>query len=719
MKKLLLFLLLFQQIFAQAQQELVLTDDFTLQVLGKELQVYNDASGRLSIQDIIHTDFIDNQAARPNLGFSNGAYWVRTSIKNNSNQTNYFLLINQPLLDTLEIFILNSADSVITSYTLGESFSKTKIPYNAKRNFRIPLKLNQGEIQKIYLRIATAEQIVLPIYIATPEATWKHSSDSNLLFGAYFGIIMVMMLYNFFIYLSIRDRSYLIYVIYVFFVGITQAALEGYTHLYLWPESAWLASRSVYLFTSLVSISSIVFLRDFLRTAIYAPRLHKISYVIFIFFSAVFISALININPIVHVASQVGIGVVGFYIFFTSIVVYRSGYTPAKFYLLAWSILVIGIILYSLKDSGIIPSNPFTNYMLMVGSAIEVILLSLALADRINILKKEKAQSQADALRISKENEEMAKLQNVQLEQKVSERTLDLETSNKQLSVTLHNLQETQSQLVDAEKMASLGQLTAGIAHEINNPINFVIANIKPLRYDVKDILDILEKYDGIKTNQEFESEKEKIEVFKREVDIEYVKTEINQLLDGIQDGARRTAEIVGGLRNFSRLDESNLKYVDINEGIESTLVILRSSIPENVQINKELGDLPKVECLPGKINQVFMNIANNALQALSKKDDKSNLFLNIKSWHTEDYVYISFEDNGLGIADEDKNRIFDPFFTTKEVGEGTGLGLSITFKIIETHKGQIKVDSEVNKGAKFTIKLPIKSAIDMNDGNS
>ena len=716
MKKFLFILLFFQQIAIHAQNELVIDDGFTIKVLGEELQVFNDESGELSLSQVRQKDFLDNKLARPNLGFSKGAIWVRTRVTNNSDSATFNLLINQPVLDTLSIFILNETDSLISSYTVGESFSKTTVHLNTKRNFRIPLTLSNGQSKNIYLRIATEEQIVLPVYIASLDGAWKLYSDSNLLFGSYFGIIIVMMLYNFFIFLSVRDKSYLIYVIYVFFVGITQAALEGYTHLYFWPENSWLASRSVYFFTSLVSISSIVFLRNFLRTKTYAPTLHKFSNIIFVFFSGVFIYAILDINPIVHVASQFGIAIVGFYIFITSIVVYRSGYSPAKFYLLAWSILVVGIIVYSLKDSGIIPSNPLTNYMMMIGSAIEVVLLSLALADRINILKKEKAQSQADALRISKENEEIVVLQNVQLEQKVSERTLDLETSNKQLSVTLSNLQNTQSQLVNAEKMASLGQLTAGIAHEINNPINFVIANIQPLKYDVKDILDILDKYDGIKSNEEFDAEKEKIEVFKKEVDIDYVKNEINQLLDGIQDGAKRTAEIVGGLKNFSRLDESNLKYVDINEGIESTLVILRSTIPENVQINKSLGDLPKVECLPGKINQVFMNIANNALQTLSKRKDGVDLFLNIKSWHDADYVYISFEDSGLGIAEEHKSRIFDPFFTTKDVGEGTGLGLSISFKIIEKHKGQIKVDSEVNRGAKFTIKLPIKAAIDMND---
>lgn len=716
MKRILLFLLLFQQIAVQGQTDVVLDNGFNLKVLGQELQVYNDESGNLSLREVIHRDFIENSIARPNLGFTKGAYWVRTQIKNSSDSTDFFFLINQPLLDTLDIYILNDADSILSKYTVGESFSKSSKHLNTKRNFRIPLTIKKGETQKIYLRIATAEQIVLPVYVSSPDGAWSLYSSSNLLFGAYFGIIMVMMLYNFFIFLSVRDRSYLIYVIYVFFVGITQAALEGYTHLYFWPDNSWLASRSVYLFTSLVSISSVIFLRDFLRTRKYAPKLHKFSKIIIIFFCAVFAYALYDINPIIHVASQLGIGVVGFYIFITSVVIYQRGYSPAKFYLLAWSILIVGIIVYSLKDAGILPSNLFTNYMLLVGSAVEVVLLSLALADRINILKKEKAQSQADALRISKENEEMVKLQNIQLEQKVSERTLDLETSNKQLSVTLHNLQETQSQLVDAEKMASLGQLTAGIAHEINNPINFVIANIEPLRYDVKDILDVLDKYDEIKSNDDFGIEKEKIEAFKTEVDLDYVKGEINQLLDGIQDGARRTAEIVGGLKNFSRLDESNLKYVDINEGIESTLVILRSTVPDNVEIIKELGDLPKVECLPGKINQAFMNIANNALQALSKKEGESGLFLKIKTWDDGDFAYISFEDNGLGIADEHKNRIFDPFFTTKDVGEGTGLGLSITFNIIAKHKGHITVESELNKGAKFTIKLPVESAIDLNE---
>ncbi len=695
---------------AFAQQQVVVTNDFTKRVLGQELSTYNDQSGKLKLTDVLTKEFQENILARPNLGFTSGSYWVRTKLENRSDNDDFLLLINQPLLDTLEIFILNSQNKILSQYLVGQAFSKTGI--NVTRNFTIPFKVNKGQSRKIYLRIATKEQIVLPIYISTPSESWIMGRNSNLLFGGYFGIMLVMILYNFFIYLSIRDKSYLMYVIYVFFVAHTQAALEGFTQILYWPNNAWLASRSVYLFTTLVSTSSIVFLRDFLRTRIYAPKLHKVSNFIFIYFGILFIVALTGVSPILHISLQIGITLVGIFIFTTSIVVYRSGYTPAKFYILAWSFIVIGIITYALKDAGILPSNPITNYLLLVGTALEVVLLSIALADRINILKKEKEISQAEALQASIENAEIVKQQNVILEHKVSERTFDLESSNKKLSLTLYDLQEAQSQLVDAEKMASLGQLTAGIAHEINNPINFVIANIKPLKYDVKDILDVLELYDGIQTNSAFDEEKIKIEEFKKQVDIGYVKNEINQLLDGIQDGAYRTAEIVKGLKNFSRLDESSLKYIDLNEGLESTLVILRSTISEHIEIVKDLGELPLVECLPGKINQVFMNIANNSIQALSQKTEADNPRLIIKSWQQEDFVYFSFDDNGPGISKENKTRIFEPFFTTKPVGEGTGLGLSITFKIIEKHQGTIKVNSEEGHGTKFTIKLPIKSKL-------
>jgi signal transduction histidine kinase len=292
------------------------------------------------------------------------------------------------------------------------------------------------------------------------------------------------------------------------------------------------------------------------------------------------------------------------------------------------------------------------------------------------------------------------------LERKVTERTVELEKANVEINLALNNLKETQAQLVDAEKMASLGQLTAGIAHEINNPINFVSANVKPLKLDVEDILSVIKKYEELEGSKNLEKDLLAIQEYKNSIDLEYVKEEVDILLSGIEDGAKRTAEIVTGLKNFSRLDETDIKQANINEGIESTLVLLKNLLTPNIKVIKELGDLPLIECLPGKLNQVFMNLFSNALYAIKKKGLEFDQFLKITTLETADNIILVVEDSGIGMSEQVKHKIFEPFFTTKDVGEGTGLGMSIVFKIIETHQAKIEVESTEGVGTKISIIL-------------
>ena len=187
------------------------------------------------------------------------------------------------------------------------------------------------------------------------------------------------------------------------------------------------------------------------------------------------------------------------------------------------------------------------------------------------------------------------------------------------------------------------------------------------------------------------------------------MNNEITSLLAGIKEGAKRTAEIIRSLRNFSRVDESDTKPIDLNEGLDSTLILVRNNIPDNVTVIKDLGNLPKVECQPGKINQVFMNLVSNAIQAIKSKDNQAEEeFITIKSWYIAQQVIISIKDTGTGMSEDVKNRIFEPFFTTKDIGEGTGLGLSIVFSIIESHKGNIEVISKINEGTEFIITLNV-----------
>ncbi|MBC7399121.1 MAG: GHKL domain-containing protein, partial [Mucilaginibacter sp.] len=400
---------------------------------------------------------------------------------------------------------------------------------------------------------------------------------------------------------------------------------------------------------------------------------------------------------------QVSTTLFAFSLIIVSVIVMRSGYRPARFVFFSWSILLVGAIIFALKDNGLLPYNIFTSYSMQGASIIEMALLSFGLADRINILKREKEASQAEALNIAKENERIIREQNVILELKVNERTHELHES-------LEDLKQTQSQLVESEKMASLGQLTAGIAHEINNPINFVTSNINPLKRDVEMILDVIATIETVSQSDASDAEKQqKIADYKEEMDFDYLVVEIKHLINGIHEGASRTAEIVKGLKIFSRLDEDDLKKTDINEGIESTLIIANNLLNGYVKVITEYGGLPLVECYAGKLNQVFLNIISNAIYAVNKRfGDSQGGEIKISTTNDGDNVIITIADNGTGMTEEATKKVYEPFYTTKEVGEGTGLGMSIAYNTIKKHNGQILLNSVLGEGTRFVLKIPI-----------
>jgi signal transduction histidine kinase len=285
------------------------------------------------------------------------------------------------------------------------------------------------------------------------------------------------------------------------------------------------------------------------------------------------------------------------------------------------------------------------------------------------------------------------------------------------------DLQHNYTRLLQNEKMIALGQLVAGIAHEINNPMNFIYGNLNYASEYVQDLLRVLKAYQQGKSHAEVIAEAEE-----NGLEVEFIMEDLPKLLSSMKVGATRINEIVLSLRNFSRLDEAAIKAVDIHEGIDNTLIILKTNLkarPERpeIQIIKEYGDLPLVECYAGQLNQVFMNIIANAIDALSETyqalienkelavnpDNPYPLKIRIRTEATNDnHVIVSISDNGKGIPEEVQNRLFDPFFTTKPVGKGTGLGLSISYQIVvEKHCGQITCVSSPGNGAEFIIKIP------------
>lgn len=704
---LLLFFILFSN--TSTGREIVFKGNNIL--IGKQLQTAEDTSGRYTIQDVTKLPFTDSKVETPNFGLSNSAFWLKFTIRNNNSAERLMLEVAYPMLDSCQLYELNNDTVVVQSFFEGDHFAKRKIKHH---NFVFDLHLPRGQSKTYYLRIKGNEQIALPLIVRTEKGFFEASLTTEIITGIHVGILLVMILFNIFIYLSIYEKSYLYYVLYILFIGLTQITITGYAFKFLWPNAPWFNNLAIITFPALGGIFAILFFRNFLSTKERVPVLNKVLNVMIVLYVIAIITRLSGLDSLSYriidyaglIATLLGIGIAA--------KLSLQNYRPAKFFLLAWTLFLVGVVLFVMRNLNILPYNNFTNYTMQAGTDIVVILLSFALADKINILKKEEAAAREQALRVSLLNEKIIREQNVVLEKKVEERTGELKQTNKELNTTLTKLKDAQSQLIESEKMASLGQLTAGIAHEINNPINFVSSNIRPLKRDINDLLELLAAYDElqqVETLSVLKQQLEKVEQMKADIDLDYLKEELDMLLKGMEDGASRTVEIVKGLKIFSRVDESDLNFVNINEGIESTLVILNNQMGSRMKVVKDLGNMPAIECYAGKLNQVFMNILTNSIHAvLEEKGSEKTPSIWVKTnLDNDDTVRISFKDNGMGMPPAVKAKIFEPFYTTKDVGKGTGLGLSIVFKIIEAHQGSIEVISEVGVGTEFVIKLPVK----------
>jgi len=290
---------------------------------------------------------------------------------------------------------------------------------------------------------------------------------------------------------------------------------------------------------------------------------------------------------------------------------------------------------------------------------------------------------------------------------------IELQEQSTSLQKALVDLQEAQTKLVQSEKMASLGVLTAGIAHEINNPVNFVSSGIIGLAKLLKDIRRVLDLFDQIKPAN-VSKILDRIADLKREVEYDDLLNGVRELTKNIQTGAARVAEIVRGLRTFSGRDENEKKAIDLHENIESALMLLRRQYKDHMIVKKEFGRIPMVLCFPGKLNQALMNILCNAIDAVKAGNSgTADASISIETSLTENnghkWVVIAITDTGPGIAKDVREHLFEPFFTTKEVGRNVGLGLSITHAIINDHGGRIDVESKAGEGATFTIYLPLE----------
>jgi signal transduction histidine kinase/DNA-binding response OmpR family regulator len=298
---------------------------------------------------------------------------------------------------------------------------------------------------------------------------------------------------------------------------------------------------------------------------------------------------------------------------------------------------------------------------------------------------------------------------NQELEQRVAERTQALEASHADLEKAYRDLQTAHSRMLQQEKMASIGQLAAGVAHEINNPLSYIVSNLSALGDYSRELAQFQGALKGaLRELTVVSPENDASAVFSRlqeEREVDFILADIEQLVAESMEGGKRMQQIVENLKSFARLDETGYKMADLNQGLETTLNMVWNEIKNKAKVNRSYGDIPQIMCNPGQLNQVFMNLLLNAVQAIEHQGA-----IDIATRQAENFIFVTIADTGGGILPDQVDRIFEPFFTTKEVGKGTGLGLSIAYDIVKKHGGEITVESRSGQGTRFTIQLPIQS---------
>ena len=710
MKKILLIICLILKntlLFAIPTDTLTIHENETKLLTHLYFKELEDPAGIHKITDIVSDNsFHTVSSSLPILKYSKSITWLKFVLKNKTTRAFVPITTGPSIIDNFDMYFADPEQSAhIVNLTSGIPSRDSKL-IKQNNNF-INCIIFPDSVRTIYLRIKSSASGVVPIQISSANDFFKNADLDNILVGGFIGIVLIMALYNSILYIIVRDVSYVYYVSYIIFLGISQVLLRGYGISFFVSKKVILNSYLIPFTRILFGYSILLFASEFLQLKQNLKSYFKFYYLLYVFYTLALIAIIAGKATSAYNLITASAALVSVTLLFVGGLLYFKGFRPAKYFMLAWGIFLVSILISIARNRGFIIHNTFTSNIVIYSSVLELVLFSIALADKINFYRKQTIETQQFSLIIAKENERLITQQNIQLESEVNARIQELIQTNQSLSSTIEDLQSAQIKLVETEKMASLGQLTAGVAHEINNPINFVSSNVKPLRLDFLEIFSLLERYKEAGETPDRKKFLAIINQYKKSIDVDFLKEEILSLLDGIEEGASRTTEIVQSLRTFSRTDEKTLKLIDLNKAVLNTLILLRSSIPYNIEIKPVLNKLPLLNCYPGKINQVLMNLINNGIQAIKAKEHQNNESVMIITMNSPENIIIEISDTGVGMNKKVKQRIFEPFFTTKDVGEGTGLGLSIVFGIIEDHRGTIEVVSEPGKGSTFTITLP------------
>ena len=629
----LLALLIIMPGVAIASPVVKLTDGAEIYDISSYMEIAEDRNSEWKIEDVASGNVSDLFVAikeNSSYGkFTDSAFWLRFDLTAapSAGPGKWFLTIPMPLLDMVEFYIPGESGQ----YKVKRS--GRLIPLHDKeiknRGHIFELPVSSGRTGTFYLRVKTESLLIIPASIMSGNALYRIDHIDQLVAGIYCGVVLVMAFYNLFLFFSLKEKTYLIYVAHIIMTGLYIVSLIGIGYEYLWPEMTWWNQRADVVFGGFALLFAAMFTRSFLSTATIVPKADIMLKVIMALSLVMGLVSLVlpYASSVLIVTALAGIAVVIYEL--SGIMALRKGYRSARFFLFAWSFFLFGVFCLVLTNLGLLPFHHFPN-IVMISSIVEITLMSFALADRINILRKENEIAQA--------------------------------------------------KVVHSGQLASLGELAAGVGHEINNPLQCIM-NYSSI------IIRSLDKED-----------------------------EEREYMDIVLSESRRISAIVSSLLNLSRPTNENMEPVDIKDVVSEILALSHAQIKKDcIDVKVDIPDnLPAVKGHFQQLEQVFLNFISNSRYALNDRtdfagDENKTISIMAESYISKDgpCVRVRFRDNGVGVPDSIKNKVITPFFTTKPTGSGTGLGLSISHDIINKHNGIMYIDSIEGEYCTAILDLP------------
>ncbi|WP_378173931.1 7TM diverse intracellular signaling domain-containing protein [Aquimarina sp. SS2-1] len=659
-----LSILLLSPLFLWSQTEILLTDTTELNDIGLQTYYLEDTSLGLSIEDIltdgIHTRFKPNTQETINFSSTASAYWLKFKIRKTVSD-NFYLNVGSAYIDSISLYEFDETDHLVSTRHTGDD-----LPFDTREievgNYLFSLDLKEDTTRTFYLRVKSDQPLFFPLRVGTLSNFAAYEHDLDFLQGIYFGFMLLIFLYNLFLYFSIRERIYLYYIAYVFSITWFMASVFGYFFEYFWPNAPFL-NQLVVVSSGLTMITATLFTQQFLDTKKSGSRLHQGSMVFLIVGFLVCALVVLGFKIEGLKLAQGGLLLMAIYFVILGIRFKLNGYRPAIYYLLAWGALIIGICFAILESLNLVFVMKYINAM-QIGSALEVLLLSFALGDRINMYKKQKEDAQLQALISAKENERLIKEQNIILEQKVKERTAEVASQNE----ALVNLNKEKDMLVDM------------VAHDLRTPL-----------HQMKGIIWLLD-----------------IPAMELTKDQAMYLNEINNSVDRLTDMVGRILNTHALESNQVKLKNETIDLVGLADDMTRRFLLTAKDKDIHIAVKAATGshyaDLDKNYMI-----QVLENLLSNAIKFSERG---SEILLHVYSKNNKSYIVV--EDQGPGISEDDQKKLFGRFqrlSAQPTAGESSiGLGLSIVKKYVDAMNGTIICESELGVGTKFMMSFESKT---------